>query len=505
LDPDVRKKSTLDSKFLFQDPLYTPSQLERVIGNYTDEEGNHPDIDKIFKAVGNSWHWDYGQNANIKNPLNRKVSLIHYEYTRYMYVPLTDPEIKDVVRVGDKILMVRRPEKRIVLAAGDQKFYDKRSPLHEIDLWTFVSFMNDKLRTNPYAYGNFKSERSVQDMLNVILTLIFNSQARQTSKPIVAVSMAISNKDQFEKGLTGEKPAIYLDYTQDMMDAGIKPRDLMPDVMNLGAVDIQTFQIFESIWNKYQTVGLQEVLKGSTPAGVTSGTAITQLQSAGMQPAIYHKRKLEPSYGRLGAVIWEFTKHNLKYEVEVPIEGDSGEIETITLNHIVEKAEWIELIQKAQNGDEKSKERFKMISIRVMDKDDKVENRLSMDEFLKKYGQEFTPGVPDKNGRQIEFVENDLQFGEWDVNLTIDTMAEQNKMQKIEQVKIFMPLIAQTAPRTALKYALEKVEEPQRHEILKEYDEEDQVRKIGLKAMEAMKQAEAMNSAAIPEGQPVPV
>lgn len=503
LDPDGRDKTTLDSQFLFYDRVFTRDQFERIMGNYERPDGKKIDVEAIFHSAKQEGHWDAAFNSGVKDERRLKASLLHYEYTRVVYVPLPDPETGEPIRVSsgrkEKAVLFPKREKRIVLAAGDEIFEDNVSQISDLDLWTITGFLNDNLRNSPYAIGTFKSERPIQDLLNTILSLIINSQSKQYPRPLLIPDIALDNYEQMVQGLSGEKPIVVWKWKQDMMIEGIDPRALRPEPIDLGSIDLGMFKIFESLFEKYETVGLREVLKGIAPGNVSSGTAISQLQTAGMQPALYQKRKLEGPFQRFGASAWGFIQKNLSDEIELPVEVTSGENQAVKINHVVSPDELIGIAEAAAGGDKEAIERIQSITVRTL-KDGKVDEHITFDDYKQDKGMNFNTKVLPEYLKDVEFVENDIQFGTWDVAVTLDMTAEQAKSGRMEQAKSFIPLIGQVAPREALRVALDVFEFPNRNEILKNYDEEDQVRQAGMQAIKQAQEAQRNNPMNNPMG-----
>jgi hypothetical protein len=283
------------------------------------------------------------------------------------------------------------------------------------------------------------------------------------------------------------------EYTADMREAGVPPQLAEPHRDAPGQMDMGWFRMLDWVFNKYENVSVKDVLQGEGAPGVKSGYGISLLQNTGMQPSYFSKSKLEAPFKRLGESIWEAIRSALPDEIELPVKGETGEIEGVIINHIISPEDMMELKMKATGGDpndpqaqQKAIEALRMISVR--DGDDRVS--------LEQYSEEH-PGIGDKFIRgddlgDIEFVQNDITFGDFDVSMVIDQMAEQNRRERMQRVQVVTPMVAQFAPRAALEYALKGMDEPKAYELLKKIDDE----------MEERRKAASMPVPGAPGGMP---
>lgn len=483
----------LSGYHMFRDPILTRRQFEELYApGFKERTGKELDIDRIFSATNQADHWDYQlQNQKKKRPHEQQITVLEWDYWRRVLRPVADPATGNLITDSSgKVAHIPVPEYRIALVAGDQVIDDRPSQLSPVKTFSKIVFANNPLYSIPYAVGSFLELRQMQDLVNTMLSMMIDNQARGMNDPLAAIAGTIGQGDNIIKDIGGHK-FIFLDFQEEHQAMGLTPKDMFPQRLGFDPQDPGWFRALDWVMAMTQKVTSKDVLKGQQPAGVRSGVALNSLQQAAMQPHYYAKEKLEPPLALLGQAMHELMQRNLTEEVELPISEHSSNVGTITINRSTSLEEMAAILAKANENDSIASD-LDMFTIRLGD------DRIPFPEFLMEKGPEFfldldnAKAVQEKE--QFEIVENDVTAGQYDCQLTMDTLAEQNKAEKMANASIVAEALqAVQAPWTALEFMLEITEDPSRVERLSKAQAESQIWQLGLQEKQRMEE-EAKNA-----------
>jgi hypothetical protein len=473
MDPGGVLHTGLDGRYSIYKKELTLYEFQDEYAGY-EQDGKEIDIEAIFERATTKDGMDAEKNSG-KGKHDRRLTICEYEY--YLIKPkvLVHPVTGDTVQIGEgnnkRDLKVPTREYRVKLLAGDTELNDFESEISKLNYWRKIFFPNNGRHDGPYSDGPFVRERPVNDLINTMVSMSINAQARNMSGPWMFLKGSITDINAWMKDAADGKPLEY-DYTQDMKEAGVPSDMAVPRRDAPGQMDMGWFRMMDWIFNKYENVSVKEVLQGEAAPGVKSGYGISLLQNTGMQPNYYAKAKLEAPLKRVGEAVWACIQMTLPDEIELPVKGETGEVEGITINHIVtsEEMKGLMYLSNPDNPDvdqyqrERAIQALNLISVRD------GEDRISLKEFSRENPEKAKAFAEGEDLGEIEFVQNDIQFGDYDVGLVIDQLAEQNKRERIMRIQTVLPIIQTMNPRVALEYALKALNEPKAYEILKKID-----------------------------------
>jgi len=482
LDPGGVLHTGLDGRFsIYKKPLTLDEFQDEYAGH--EKDGKELDLEEVFDYAMREGGMDAQQNSG-KDKKDRKITICEYEYylvkPKHLVHPVTGKEVTAGEGKSEHPIKVPMREYRLKVLAGDTELTDFESETSELNYWRKIFFPNNGRYDSPYSDGAFVRERPVQDLINVMVSMSINGQARNMNGSWKFLKGSILDINRWMKDASEGQP-LEFDYTEDMKAAGVPPQLAEPHRDAPGQMDMGWFRMMDWVFNKYENVSIKNVIRGEADPGVKSGYGINLLQNTGMQPNYYSKAKLEAPFKRVGEAIWACIQNKLPDEIELPVKGETGELEGVTINHVMKPMELGELIVKSQQDDPndpdaqtRAVEMLKMISIR------NGEDRVSLEQYLKENDAAVTNFIKGQGEKNVDFVLNDIQYGDFDVSLVIDTLAEQTRAEKMNRVQLFMPMLQQVSPRIALEYAFKALDEPKAHEILKKVDEEMQAKQQAL-------------------------
>ena len=484
LDPDARDRFGLSGRFLvYKPPAMTREAFEDEFEDLIAEK--NIDVDRVFEEAGRQGHWDYDINASVTDKKLRRATPVQYEYWFRKKVPLRDPFTGEpILDKNGKPVIIPYREARIALAAGDRILTERKSPLADLELWTFLGLMNSRLKNSPYGQSNFPSEKEMQDLLNVGVSLQYNALARQLYDILFALK-GLVDTEKLRKDLESIGPVIH---EIDWDEHSPIPVQLISKIVQRfpqGQLNQGINQLTNWIFEAYSRVSTRDIVQGINEPGVTSGRHAQVLQAGGLQPINYQKNKLKAPMANLGRAGWALTRINLTGEMELPTKNTSGEPEGLTINEFIPAGRMAELFTAASSEDsqagEKANEELQMITVR------KGNERLTLEEFITGRGaaavdlfkaEAEQPGRTNREGENgaPEFIKNDITFGYFDVKVTIDMMAEQSKLEREQRAMVFMPMIEKAAGSlAALEFGLDAVDYPNKEELIKNFKEQNQV------------------------------
>lgn len=497
LDPQGGKVNGLGGRYLIYDQQITRNQFMARYGNHRLPNGKFLDADKIFKSIKSRGHFDHNIiNNSRKSSHDDKLSLIQYDYSRWVQIPLNDPITKEPIMMDDnsRQVMIPSQEFRIAIAAGNEILTDTLSDVSGLGLFSSIIYGNNPWRRGPYSVANFLEIKNIQDLLNIMLSMTINSQARQMNSPILMLAGAAKNLNAMIQSMGGYEVITY-DYTQEMMDSGIPLDAAKPSRLEHGNMDQGFFTLMNWILSASDRLRVKDVAKGQASSGVRSGVAINSLQQAALLPQRYTQEKLEEPMQALGAALHHRLRNHLDYEFELPIAKDERGTQGLTVNRVVPFNEIAQWVAEAQEDNERRID-LEMVTIRTKDAETVT---------LREWQKTVDPSVfADENAFKanfegLEFIENDFTFGSFAVGMTVDTTAQENKAQRTAQGTIMMEAMSNAgAPLTSLEYGLETSEIPDSDEWLEKVKAESEIHQLGLQAKaqmeEEQKAAEAEQS-----------
>lgn len=487
IDPTSRHRMARDARFVFHDPRVTKealkSEIERIRMIYAIDKKF--DIDQIVKDAKTKGNFDYDYNRTVKEDRDVRISLITYEYWRWIEKELKDPYSNEPLLGPEGIpLKVPLRDYRIAVIAGKEIIVDYPNPLAEIDSWNNIIIKNNKLPTSPYAISNFPEIEPVQDTLNVMLSMMINSQAKQINSPLLALAGSLGKSPETVLSDIMNQSVLTWNYPEEFRDAGIPMSEARPRRLEHGQMDQGWFQVIAWLLQMSERVSTRDVVKGRESHGAKSGVAINLLQTAALQPHNFSKEKLSYALATLGRAMYHLIVQNIDYEIEIPINDKSDEDESIILNREVSDEEMQEMAGQIESG-ELNEDGMKMFSVRVGDR------RLSLQDYIKEneLALLLAPEEVEKQGAKI--IENDITFGDYNVSLVIDTMAEQSRAERVARSEVFMQLMQSIgAPMTAIEYGLDVADDPEKQHYLQKIREEIPVFQMAQQIL-AMQQQQA--------------
>jgi len=480
-DADGRLSDWSDCRRVFFEKFCSKKQFMDSFGFYLESKGIKFDIDKIFDAVNQKSHWDYSLNRSIKNADERIASILDYQYWRVKPVKIHHPQTNEVITddKGNDILIPKK-EFRIALVAGDDIFEDYVSPFSDLGFWTIITFYNAPIHNLPYSQSDFMAEREIQDLLNTLTSLTINAQVTALKSPWMAYKSSIDKPEMWKE----DSDADVLEWDAENIPAHMNPEYARPMRAPYGQIDPNMMKIIQMLYQMFEHVSVREVLKGQEPKGAKSGVAINLLQQTGLLPSNYHRHKLSYPLERLGMGMWELVRKNMTDEVELPVKNESGEPDGIKINEVITPQKMHEMVQKIQAGGENARkliETLKMITIRDGDErltvDEWAEGRGNINELVKaeseEKGRTRTDEEKANKKEPVQYVANDLSFGNFNVKLDIDPMAEQTRIERMQRVETVAPMIQGVgAVMTAIEWVLKVADDPDKDEIMRKIKEE---------------------------------
>ena len=178
--------------------------------------------------------------------------------------------------------------------------------------------------------------------------------------------------------------------------------------------------------------------------------------------------------------MWELVRKNMTDEVELPVKNESGEPDGIKINEVITPQKMHEMVQKIQAGGENARkliETLKMITIRDGDErltvDEWAEGRGNIKAESEEKGRTRTDEEKANKKEPVQYVANDLSFGNFNVKLDIDPMAEQTRIERMQRVETVAPMIQGVgAVMTAIEWVLKVADDPDKDEIMRKIKEE---------------------------------
>lgn len=503
LDPDASKNGGVDGRYKIYDPLIGRDEFEATWGSRFLPNNDKIDVDKIFHQTNHDSSLDFARrNAGFQRTAQQKITVVQYDYWRWVTHPLFHPVTKKEILMDDGKSQVKIPAKeyRVAVMAGSTVLTDYLSELNPKKTFTIHSFGDEKLMNSVYSVGAFLESKPLQDMLNIILSLIINAQARQINSPIAVLAGAVKNLDKMIIDSGGYNFLVY-DYPAELRDSGIPLSAAIPKRIEQGNLDSGFFALMQWLMASVERVSPKDVMKGIKPPGVESGVALSLLTSNAMIPATYDISKMKKPLAKLGAAVHETILRNLTDEINIPVEAESMDDENLTINKIVPFEEMDQIITAA-NEDRAAAKRLDMITATDKETGSKVTLRewyssipdpkvfRNKDAFNTKFGN-------------TEFMENDLNFGSFRVSLEIDAEEERLKAERVARSTIIMESMnAVGSPITALEYGMTVAEDPDKKDWIEKTKKESEVWKLGLQAKqlleeqrEQQQQAQQQNSA----------
>jgi len=448
LDPQCQKPDGTDARFIIYE---TSLNKEQFFDQFSLLFSNNPNLD--LERIWDSAHKINGIDSTSKD----KITVLEYEYVRIVNKELINPVTSEpVIKDGKKIVLPVK-EYRVAIYAGDTILSDTVSELNNLQMWRKVLFPNfHSTEYAPYSIGYFEREKPIQDLINVLLSLTINQQAKNLTGPWQFLKGSVDDPYKWVDDADNGRPLVF-DYTEDMQAMGIPPQLAVPQKMIPPSVDYSVFRILDWLFNVYETVSVKDVIRGEAPRNIRSGYGIRLLQTFGMQPNYLLKARITKPLSYVGKALWEIVRNKLAYNVEIPISLTSQEYSNTIINRIVLPEEIKEYVQQ------ENVEKLKMISVRFKDK------KISFKKFVEQYSDLFASIIENGNAlKDIDFIENDIQFGNYEVSIVIDPLEEQNREDRINRIQIFMPLMARLNPVVALKWGLKAMGEPQTDELINE-------------------------------------
>ncbi len=476
-DPFGQKQDLMGGRYLIYDQIMNADQFElEVAYPLSVALGKQVNVDKIIRSTYDSKHWD-SVFANKGKPLGeQKITVAQVDYYRWVEKTLA-PKVS-----------IKVPEYRVALVAGDEIIADDVNPIGHIRTWSSVCFPNNPIHESPYSFGPIKEFGPIQDLINTMISMKINNDARKMNDPIAMLAGTMPSEN-FIKDISGTK-FLMLNWDESMASVGITPRDVFPRRIEGSQNDTGWDVFLDWIVRMSERVSSREIVKGRTSSSARSGVAISLLQNAALQPSNYAKEKLSAPLRILGSSIYSLMKDNLTYEMELPLSSVAGQKKSIVINQEIPRDKIPGLFERAKGDDRQAQEDILMLSVTMGD------SRMTVETFLERFGQdaisnEETFGrVQDDNG-QIRFVKNDIAFGDWEVSLSLDTTAEQIKAERVSQMAFVNEILARmSAPTTALEYTLDTIEHPQKDEIVKKAVDESEIIQLGMQAKAQMEEAQ---------------
>ncbi len=468
----ARKSSVLDGQRCSYVNHVTKEEFEEEWGNHVLPDGKKLNVSKIFRDIEDKNHPDFKLNAG-RSTNKKEITVVEYEYRRM--VPKEG-------EVGNDKIQIMVPEYRIALAAGYEKLIDYVSPINDLRCWQKVLFSNDPMHDIPYSSSDFQAEKELQDLWNVMVSMTIDNMARQMNSPWSFYEGSLVNEDQFDQDASKPGGKIKWKYTKEMLAAQLPPNIARPQREPPGQVSGDWLHMLNYIPEQFDRVSVKNLIKGEQQPGVTSGKQAQLMIAQGMQPSYYTKQKLSGPLKRIGQILYHHAKTKLTDEMELPVDDQGiGVDKGIIINRQLTNEELTALVNTAgQVGDREIAEKLKMVSIR------KGNERISLaDWFLSK------KTVNDLLDSKIEVIENDMTFGNYNVQLTVDPMAEASRQQRAENAQgIAQLLIKMGAVKTGLKYLMEAQEIPDRDKVMEDAQKEIEEKMQSQMAMQGGQIAE---------------
>ncbi len=352
-DSRARKGHTLDGRHFSYIRKYTRDEFYDEFHNQLDADGKKVDVDKIFKEAKDKDTLDFVLNADADDGDEKTIHVIQHDYW-----------ITREKKLSDKLTIPWR-EYRIALVAGKTVLHDAKSPLDSANTWSTILFYNQPLKNLPYSGSDFQSEKQIQDLINTMLSMSINNQARQMNSPILAHKGSMINPDHWKANASKAGAILTWEYTPDMANANIPPGIAKPSRMGPGQESSSWMQTLMWVSSEFQNVSMRDVIRGEN-AGATSGVQLQQLQGVALQPTYFAKQKLLGSLGRLGNSIYTLVKRNVTEEIEIPVDDEGiGDERGVIINHKMSGVEIAELLEEAQSGDKTFEDANSMLSVRT--------------------------------------------------------------------------------------------------------------------------------------------
>lgn len=478
LDPDGDMKNGLGGRYLFYDPTITRETFQQLWGEHVLPDGEKLNVETIFSQINAQGHFDQNLNS-MKDPFtNQKITPVHYEYYRWVKKKIKNPITDEYIQTDDGKGVLELPiqEYRIAILAGNTILKDYISPLSVLKMFTYLVFAFDKLTTGVYSVSKFKELLPIQDLVNVMISMLVNAQARQMTSPIVMLSAAAKNLDKLIQDVGGYKVLLY-DYPDELREAGVPLSAAVPQRLQHGNIDTGFFSVLQWILQNAERVQTSDVIKGRKPTGVESGVAINLLRSSAMLPHQQTVKILTEPINLLGKALYQHVIDNMAdQEIEIPHKTEYGEEAGIVFNKELTNEEMNERIAAAKETGGKG---IESISIR------KGKERIALEEWIGKVGdltllesqEKF-----EKANEDIQFIENDITFGEFDVELKINE-EDLSKNERLHQSTIIAETMNKVgAPVTALEYIFDAIEDEEKDEWMDKTKKESQIWKLGLQA-----------------------
>jgi len=457
-------------------------------GDYYQERFDKKlNVEKMFRVATQEGGLDYDRNKS-KDEKDKVISVIHYEYWRKLKILLMHPETGETIKTdAGKPVYVPKKEYRLVIAAGDQVFSDELSPLSELKMWTIIYLFNSRIHDMPFSQSDFLRQRYIQDAINTFLSMLLQSEAKEIQRKRLIMKGTVSDMGQLKESSDVD----YIEWDAEGIPPGMRAEAAIPKLEDPPAMNTGAFQLLGLLLQKFEDMSITDVLKGKEPTKVQSGKAISLLQQTGLQPYNYHRKKLNQCLGKLGAASWHLVRKELTDEMELPITEESGEPEGIPINKVISTQTLLAMkeaiqLDEALEDDHPLRKEFPLL-METADIQKKLEmitirdgeDRVSIDDWAKEQGGRIEEILASgreeiqKKLQNVEFVLNDVSYGNFDVRLTIDPLAEQTRMEKLAQVEMVFPIMQNLgAPMAAFKYLLKTLQISDRADMEKEVKEE---------------------------------
>jgi len=271
-----------------------------------------------------------------------------------------------------------------------------------------------------------------------------------------------------------------------MKEAGVSTSAAEPKRDRPGQFDAGWFALMQWVFNRFDAVSVKDVVKGVNQPGVKSGRHAAILNAQGMQPTIYERHKVERPLARLGMGIHHYLVKKLDGEMEIPIDDGDTEADGVLINHVMTPQEIIK-IASGETGSSLEDE-MEMVSVTI-ENDGKTE-RYGWKEYIEQNRMSMQDLISGATTGAFQLIKNDLKFGKFRAELSIDPQAESNKIERMaraEQVSGIMQNMG--AAFSALNYTLDAHEDPNMKEVIEGVRKEVKGLRLGKKLLDIAEKA----------------
>lgn len=201
------------------------------------------------------------------------------------------------------------PGGRYVLALADGTVLEDKS---ELKRWPLVRVSAGELIGSPYGYTSFWDILGIQELMDSLNTAVASNQSTFAGQ---LVAMEMGSEVPLDD-LAGGMKGIY--YPQ-----GGKP----PEAVNLTKSPPEVFAYLDSLKKQQELVlGLNSVVRGETPSGEMSGSALALLQSQALQQSSVVQSNYVRMVEALGSLVIDLISDHADYPQKLAIAGKASAI-----------------------------------------------------------------------------------------------------------------------------------------------------------------------------------